>query len=132
IFRSAHDTNHWQALETVAAEYCGWIDTSVEFPETYYYYLRSSNGNTNTVSVASVYAPDPFALSTQFIPELSATLTFQYYPCHQDYFQIERTIDNGSTWQQAAAEGQSPFDDNGLTEGTGFKYRVRAHVNGFA
>lgn len=138
IYRDPGLGTNFQLIATVGKNATSYQDQSVEGNRLYYYRVRAitpslQSASSNQVSVTTPVSPPaaPSGLSASLSSTTSAHLTWDGNNSGGTVFLVERANRTmGSAFVQIARVDYSRtlfYDDNGLSSGTEYCYRVRAN-----
>lgn len=137
VERSA-DGISFEPIASVAADSTGFSDTALTPETNYIYRLRAFNGAgmsdaSNdawaTTLPAPITAPNaPTALQAAALSGSEILLAWSDLADNETAFEVERSSDNGGTWQIVASlpADTQDFTDTNLVSVTSYQYRVRA------
>ncbi len=126
----------WGTLTTLAANVTSYSDTTVVETTSYTYrvYAFNASGDSASSNEASVTTPALTAPAAPTGLQVAATsysqvrLTWTDNSYNEDGFKIERKEGSGGAYQSigTAGEGQTTYNDSGLSPVTTYYYRVKA------
>jgi carboxypeptidase T len=134
------DGTTWTPVYTTTANVMVYNDTGLTCGSSYYYRVRAYNAGgesdySNVANAATVVcAPAaPSSLTATPVSQTRIDLAWTDNSDNESGFQIERSLD-GSTWiwtpVYTTTANVTVYNDTGLTCGTTYYYRVRAHSAG--
>ncbi len=138
IERSSNGAD-WAVIGQVAADTTTYSDTGLPCNTSYSYRVqafRSSDGlnsaysNVASASTRSCPAPDaPTNLTAQVVSPTQIDLSWADNSDNESDFRIERLPGGSSSWSQIATvdANATTYSNTGLSCGTSYSYRVRAH-----
>jgi len=127
------DNYNWTELTTTSADAISYNNTGLSEGTTYYYRVRATNGNGDSVYTSSVSATTltaaPANLAVTSISGNQVSFTWQDNSSAENYYSIEQLV--GNTWQQigtASADATSTTISNQTYHpSTQYSFRLRAY-----
>lgn len=129
----SQDGETFSTVATVGAGVTAYTDPWLMPDTLYYYQVRAYRGElisspSNTVQAETLGVDPPTGLSAEVLSATSVHLTWQDNAQIEQAYTVERSLDNGQTWQEIAKlpANQTYFTDAALAPETWYCYRVRA------
>jgi fibronectin type 3 domain-containing protein len=133
IERSAGGSGAFIQIATVKRDVTAYIDSGLTPGGVYHYRARAFNGRersgySNIASAIAVF-PSPSSLTATAASPDQIHLNWQDNSVTENYFEIERGLDDSGPFVQIASVGPNvtSYIDTGLNPGTAHYYRVRAY-----
>lgn len=133
IERSANGGDTWQEIGSVYGDVTGFSATDLVPGTTYQFRVRAQHANGaysdySQASATTVPFDRPSDLEAQRVTASRAQLTWQDNTDDEYMFRIERSADDGGSWQEVGSvyASQTSFVADGLQAGTDYLFRVRA------
>jgi fibronectin type 3 domain-containing protein len=130
VERSLDNGASWSAAGTIAT--ASFTDTGLTPSTTYTYHVRAGNGTGSsaysspasaTTQAAIPGVPTGLSATANSDTAIAVTWTAVSGATHYD---VERSLDNGASWNAAGTTATASFTDTGLTPSTTYTYHVRA------
>lgn len=129
----SQDGETFATIATVGAGVTAYTDPWLMPDTLYFYQVRAYKGEllsgpSNTAQAQTLGVDPPTDLTVEALSATSVYLTWQDNTDIEQAYLVERSLDNGQTWQQIAQApaSQTYFTDAALAPETWYCYRVRA------